>query len=323
MNLTRRQILAAIGAASATTSAPLRAQTGRVRRLLVGFPPGGGMDSAGRIVAARLSEALGEQIIVENRPGAGGTLALAAAAHAAPDGFTLVISAGSPAVSALLAPESDFDPAADLIPVAMVGTFTNLLVVPNGSPFGRVEDLIAAAKARPGKITWASPGIGSQPYLAGALFVRMAGLQITHVPYRGVAAGAMTDLIAGRVDVMFNTSGSLLGPVRAQQVRALAVTSPRPFPLAPELPTIAASGVPGYDGDSWYGIYLPAHTPAGTVSRLTADCIATFARPEVKRQFEPLGVIATGAGPDELAARNAADFTKWKPVIAAAGLSHG
>lgn len=292
----------------------------RIVKLDVGFPPGGGMDSAGRIVASRLSDIWAQQVIVENRPGAGGRIAMDALAHAPPDGYTMLITAGAPAVSGLLFSSLSFDPVKDFTPVSLVGTYPNLLVVPNSSPFTKVEDFIAFAKANPGKISWASPGIGSVPHLAGELFKSMAGIDITHVPYRGVAAGAMTDLIAGRLDAMFNTTGSLLPPVQGHQVRCLAVTSAKRFPIAPEFPTIAESGVPGYEAVSWYALYVPPATPPEIVKKINADSVAMLRDPAVKAKFEPLGIAAAGSSPEQLAAMNTADVAHWAPIIKAANI---
>ena len=278
------------------------------------------MDSAGRIVASRLSDIWAQQVIVENRPGAGGRIAMDALAHAPPDGYTMLITAGAPAVSGLLFASLSFDPVKDFTPVSLVGTYPNLLVVPNSSPFTKVEDFIAFAKANPGKISWASPGIGSVPHLAGELFKSMAGIDITHVPYRGVAAGAMTDLIAGRLDAMFNTTGSLLPPVQGHQVRCLAVTSAKRFPIAPEFPTIAESGVPGYEAVSWYALYVPTATPPEIVKKINADSVAMLSDPAVKAKFEPLGIAAAGSSPEQLAAMNTADVAHWAPIIKAANI---
>jgi tripartite-type tricarboxylate transporter receptor subunit TctC len=299
-----------------------RADTGsdwpsRIVKLEVGFPPGGGMDSAGRIVANRLSELIGQQVIVENRAGAGGRIALDALAHAPPDGYTMLISAGAPAVSGLLFASLSFDPVHDFTPVSLVGTYPNLIVVPNASSFTKLEDFIAFAKANPGKISWASPGVGSVPHLAGELFKQMAGIDITHVPYRGVAAGAMTDLLAGRLDAMVNTTGSLLGPVQGKQVRCLAVTSAKRFPIAPDFPTVAESGVPGYEAVSWYALYVPANTPPDIVKKMNVNCVAMLSEPAIKDKYVTLGISAAGSTPEELAAMNAADVARWGPLIKA------
>ena len=323
MKLPRRNFLhlAAGAAALPAVSRIARAQAWptRVVRLLVGFPPGGGMDSAGRIVASRLSEVWAQQVVIENKPGAGGTIALDAAAHAAPDGYTLLITAGSPVTYGFLF-SLGFDPVADLAPLSVVGRFPNMMVVPNSSPWKSLNEFIAYAKANPGKINWASPGVGTSPHLAGELFKRMAGIEITHVPYRGVAAGAMSDLLAGRIDAMFNTTGSLLQAVRASQVRGLAVTSGERFPTAPEIPTIAESGVPGYNVESFYGLWAPSRAPHEIVKRMNTDIVAMLGEPTVKARFETLGVLASGSTPGELAAKARADTELWAPIIKAANI---
>src|SRR5271155_3270062 len=319
----RRQFLRLTGAVALLPFARrARADTwpSRIVKLEVGFPPGGGMDSAGRIVANRLSDMWGQTVIIENRPGAGGRIAMDALAHSPPDGYTVLITAGAPAVTGLLFASLSFDPVHDYTPVSLVGTYPNLLVVPNSSPFAKVEDFIAFAKANPGKISWASPGIGSVPHLAGELFKSMAAIDITHVPYRGVAAGAMTDLIAGRLDAMFNTTGSLLQPVKSGQVRGLAVTSAKRFPFAPELPTIAVPGVPGYGAGSWYALSRPPGAPPDIVKKMNADAATMLNDPAIKQKFEPLGILAHGSTPEELAAMNAGDVTHWAPIIKAANI---
>jgi tripartite-type tricarboxylate transporter receptor subunit TctC len=301
---------------------PARADTypSRVVKLVVGFPPGGGADLATRIVAQGLSDAWKQQVIVENRPGAGARLALDAVAHAAPDGYTLLLAPGSPQVQALLFSHLTFDPTADFAPVSLVGTFPDIIVVPNSSPFHTLQQFITYAKANPGKISWASPGVGTVPHLAGELFKHMAGIEMTHVPYRGVTEGLMSDLVAGRLDLMFNTTGSLLQPVRSKQVRGLAVTSAQRFAEEPELPTVAESGLPGYDVTSWYGVYAPVKTSPDVVKRINTDMLALLARPEIKQKFKPLGIEARGSAPTELAAKNQADVALWGPIIKAANI---
>src|SRR3984957_9146908 len=329
VKLERRRLLQLGGAAVLSPFAPFataRADTGasdwpsRIVKLEVGFPPGGGMDSAGRIIANRLSEMIGQQVVVENRAGVGGRIALDVLAHAPPDGYTMLITAGAPAVSGLLFASLSFDPVHDFEPVSLVGTYPSLIVVPNSSPFAKLEDLIAYAKANPGKVSWASPGVGSVPYLAGELFKRMTHLEMTHVPYRGMTDGLMTDLMTGRLDLMFNTTGSLLQPVRSKQLRGLAVTTAQRFPDEPDLPTVAESGVPGYDVSSWYGLYAPAKTPPDIIKKINADMITMLSQPAIKEKYAPLGVLAQGSTPQELAAKNAGDVALWEPIIKEANI---
>lgn len=323
MTFVRRRFLQLGGAAGLSVLAPpALADTypSHVVKVLVGFPPGGGADLATRIVVRGLSESWKQQVIVENRPGAGARVALDAAAHAAPDGYTLLLAPGSPQVQRLLFSHLTFDPNTAFAPISLVGTFPDVIVVPNSSPFHTLQEFVGYAKAHPGKLSWASPGIGTVPHLAGELFMHMAGLEVTHVPYRGVTEGLMSDFIAGRLDLMFNTTGSLLQPVRSKQVRGLAVTSARRFADEPELPTVAESGLPGYDVTSWYGVYAPAKTPADIIKKINADMIATLAKPAVKDMFKPLGVEARGSTPEELAAKNQGDAALWGPIIKEANI---
>jgi tripartite-type tricarboxylate transporter receptor subunit TctC len=313
----RRTLQLAAAAGLLPVSQPVLAETypSRVVRLFVGFPPGGGADLASRIVANGLSDIWRQQVIVENRPGAGARIATDSVAHAPGDGYTLLLAPGSPLVQPLLFSTLTFDPAADLAPVSLVGTYPNMIVVPNSSPFQRLEDFIAHAKANPGKISWGSPGIGTVPHLAGELFKHRAGIEITHVPYRGATQGLMSDFLAGRLDLMFNTTGSLLEPVRSKQVRGLAVTSAKRFPDQPDLPTVAEAGVPGYDVSSWYAIYVPAKTPADIVAKINGDMAAMLREPATKDKFKLLGVLPQPSTPQELAAMNVADAALWAPII--------
>jgi tripartite-type tricarboxylate transporter receptor subunit TctC len=292
----------------------------RVVRLFVGFPPGGGADLATRIVANGLSELWRQQVIVENRPGAGARIATDSVAHAAGDGYTMLLAPGSPLVQSLLFSTLTYDPAADLAPVSLVGTYPNIIVVPNSSPFNSLEALIAYAEANPGKMSWGSPGIGSVPHLAGELFKHRAGIDITHVPYRGATQGLMSDFLAGRLDLMLNTTGSLLEPVRSKQVRGLAVTSAKRFPDQPELPTVAEAGVAGFDVSSWYAIYVPAKTPRDVVAKINADMTAVLNDAPIKDRFKLLGVLPRGSAPQELAAMNVADAALWAPIIKEANI---
>jgi tripartite-type tricarboxylate transporter receptor subunit TctC len=323
MKLPRRKFLQLASGAAALAAVPrpagAQAWPSRVVRLLVGFPPGGGADATARIVGNRLSEMWGQPVVIENKGGAGGNIALDAAAHASPDGYTMVLAITAPAIHGFLLGSLSYDPEADLAPVSLIGTYPVILVVSNASAARSVRDYIANAKAQPGKVTFATPGVGTTGHLAGELLKQKAGVDITHVPYRGVAAGGMTDLIAGRVDAMFNTTGSLLAAVKAGQVRGLGVTSAQRFELAPELPTIAET-VPGFECGFWYGLYVPGKTPASIVQRISTDMVAMLNEPAVKAKFEPLGVAVAGSTPGALAAKARADIELWGPIIKAANI---
>jgi tripartite-type tricarboxylate transporter receptor subunit TctC len=204
--------------------------------------------------------------------------------------------------------------------VILIGTYGNLLVVPNSSPVRSLREFIALAKANPGRLTYASPGVGTTPQLAGELLKHKAGIEITHVPYRGTGAGALSDVIAGRVDSMFNTTGSLLQPARAGQVRGLAVTSAERPSSAAEFPTFAESGVPGFDVSGWYAIFVPAKTPPNIIGKMHADTAAVLSEPTIKSRFDNLGVTLMASTPGELAARVRTETEMWGPIIKAANI---
>src|SRR5882757_2867925 len=262
--LTRRS-LAGLCAAAACAPALIgraRAQSwpGRHVRLVVPFPAGGGTDIIARIVANRLSELWGQQMVIENKGGAGSNIGAEAVARSDPDGYTILIGSLPMAVNRFLYPSLSYDPITDFAPVTLLCLYPNLMVVPNSSPAKSVAEFIAHAKANRGKITFASAGTGTSTHLSGVLFKRLTGIEMTHVPYRG-AGPALNDVIPGRVDVMFNTIGGMLQQVRAGQLRGLAVTTAQRFPTAMEFPTVAEAGVPGFEVSSWYALFAPVKTP--------------------------------------------------------------
>src|SRR6186713_2612543 len=324
MRLPRRQFLrfgaAAVAAPALPRLASAQAWPSRVVRLIVGFPPGGGADSAARIAAGRLSEIWGQQVVVENKGGAGGNIAHDTAAHAAPDGYTMLFSPSSLPIMPMLYASMNYDPMADLIPISLLGKYPNLIVVSKDSPVNSLQQFIGNAKANPGKVTFATPGIGTTPHLTAELFKKAAALDLTHVPYRGVAAGAMNDLITNRIDCMFNTTGSLLQAVRSGQVRGLAQSTPERSPLAPELPTFAESGVPGFDVSSWYGLFAPARTPREIVAKMHDSVATMLQEPAIKSRYEVLGVEAASATPDQLTAIMRAEVELWGPIVKAANI---
>ncbi|MBV9955416.1 MAG: tripartite tricarboxylate transporter substrate binding protein [Pseudolabrys sp.] len=311
---------AALAAPALIGKASAQAWPNRVVRLVVGFPPGGGADAATRIAADKLTALWGQQVVVENRPGAGGHIANDAVAHAAPDGYTMLMSPSSLVVMPQLFPGANYDPMKDLAPISFLGTYPNLVVVPQNSPFKTLQDYLAKAKAEPGKVTFATPGIGSAPHLAAELFKKMANVDITHVPYRGVAAGAMSDLLSNRIDSMFNTTGSLLASVRAGQTRALAASTPKRFPLSPDIPTFAESGVPGFDVTSWYALFAPAKTPPEIIKKMHDDSVKVLADASVKERYEKLGVEAASSTPQELSKIMRDEVALWTPIIKVANI---
>jgi tripartite-type tricarboxylate transporter receptor subunit TctC len=285
----------------------------------VPFTPGGGIDAIGRIIGARLSETWGQQVVVENKPGAGGNIASELVAHSAPDGYTVYITAAGLAVNRYLFASINYDPVADFAPVTLICFFPNLLVVPNSSPFRSVADVVAAARTNPGKVTFASPGHGSSPHMSGELFKYMAKVDLTHVPYRG-ASPAYTDLIAGRVDCMFSVMASGLPLVQSGQLRALGVTTAARVAAAPRIPTIAEAGIPGYDTSSWFAFFVPARTPEVIIRKLHADTVAVLGEPQIRAKLDQLGVVVAGSTPEELGAHLKAEMAKWAPVIRAANI---
>ena len=320
----RRAIgLAALALAPSLLPRAAHAQTpgwpARFVRLIVPFPPGGGTDAIARVLTSRLSEVWGQQVVIENKGGAGSNIGAETVARSEPDGYTLLIASLPFAVNRFIYPPLGYDALTDFAPVTMICHFPNLLVVPNSSPAKSVMEFIAHAKANRGKITFASSGIGTSPHLSGELFKRMAGIEMTHVPYRGVAL-ALNDVIPGRVDVMFNTVGGVLQQVRAGQLRGLAVSTAERFPTAMEFPTVAESGVPGFNVSSWYAFFVPVKTPAPIIKKIHADTIAVLAEPAVKARLEQLGVAIVGSTPEELAAKFRAEIEQWGPVIKAAGI---
>lgn len=320
MKLPRRKALqlAAGAALLSMRCAQAQAFPSRPVRFVVGFPAGGGADAATRIVAARLSELWGQQVVVENKGGAGGNLAYEMVSHASPDGYTMLMGTNAVPLSQFFFSGLTFDPMSDLLGVSLIGTYPSLLVVPADAPTRTLADFIARAKRE--RVTFATPGIGTSPHLAAELLKHMAKIELTHIPYRGVAAGAMNDLLAGRLDAMFNTTGSLLQSVRVGQVRALAITSAKRSPNAPEIATFAEAGVPGYEVESWYAVFVPARTPAEIVQKMQADVARTLDDPAVKARFEPLGVAVASSTPAQLAARMKAEAELWGPIIKAANI---
>lgn len=324
-NIDRRKTIGLAAASALATGFPAvvhgQAQTwpSRFVRLVVPFTSGGGIDTIGRIVGARLSEIWGQQVVVENKPGAGGNIASEFVARSDPDGLTMYITAGGLAVNKFLFEKISYDPIADFAPVTLICLYPNLMVVPNTSPFRGVGELTAFAKANPGKLTFGTPGHGSSPHMAGELFKYLAGIDLTHVPYRGAAA-ALTDVIAGRTDMSFAVMASGLPLAQQGQIRALAVTTASRAPMAPNIPTLAESGVAGYDMSSWFAFVVPAKTPAAIVQKIRADTAAVLKEPAIKERLDKLGVVIVGSTEAELAAHLKAEMDRWEPVIKRANI---
>jgi tripartite-type tricarboxylate transporter receptor subunit TctC len=288
-------------------------------RFVVPYPAGGPLDTVARLLGQKVSESTRQPVIVDNKPGAGGNIGADAVAKSAPDGYTILMGAvATHAINPTLYASIPYDPVKDFIAVTQVASTPNVLVVNPSVPAANVREFIAYAKAHPGKLNFGSGSTGSAGHLAGELFKAMAGVEMTHVPYKG-AAPAMNDLIGGQIQLMFDNLASSLGQVRAGRIRALAVTTAQRTSLAPELPTIAESGLPGFDISTWFGIFVPAGTPREAVERLHAEFTRALAAPDVRGKMLALGAEPVGSRPDEFAAYIRAEADKYARVIKASG----
>jgi len=303
-------------------SASAQAWPNRPVRLIVPYPAGGGADAIARIVSVRLAEMWGQQVVVESRPGAGGNIASEMVARSAPDGYTLYLAGEFQSTNIYLYSRLGYDPVADFAPVSLVVQYPIAVVVPNASPAKSVQEFIAHAKANPGKLTMATPGHGTGPHLAGEMFKRVAGIELTHVPYRG-AAPALQDVVPGRVDSFFNNIAGVAPLMREGQLRVLAITSAKRTPAEPQLPTVAESGLPGFDVAGWYAFFVPAKTPPEIVRRMHTDTAKALNEPAVRGRLEQLGLFVVGSAPEELGAYLKSELAKWGPVIKEAGLKVG
>jgi tripartite-type tricarboxylate transporter receptor subunit TctC len=272
-----------------------------------------------RVIGARLSELWGQQVVVETRGGAGGNLGAQMVAQADPDGYTLLLSSVGQAVNRFMYASLGYDPIADFEPVTLVCLQPNIMVVPNTSPAKSVAEFIAHAKANPDRITYGSGGIGTSVHLCGELFKRITGIEMRHVPYRG-AGPALQDVIAGRLDVIFDNITGSLQQVKAGNARGLAVTTLKRANAAPDVPTLAEAGVPGFDVSAWFAFYTPARTPAEIVGKLNTDIVAALGHPPVKERLAQLGADVVGSTPQALAQHIKAEMDKWGPVIRDAGI---
>ena len=308
--------------AGVLSAAPAQAQgtwPDKPLKLVVPYPAGGNADNTARLLATQLGHRLGQQVVVDNRPGGSGTIGAAAVAKAPADGYTLLLDATAFTVNPSLFPKLPFDAAKDFAPISLVLQVPLLMVVPANSPFQSVADVAKAARARPGHLTYASAGNGGAQHLAGELFKQGQKVAITHIPYRG-GAPALTDLIGGQVDVMFSAT-TASGPfVKSGKLRALAISSPRRVEGWESVPTAAESGVPGFQVSEWNGLFAPAGTPRPVLERLEAETRAIVASPEMKKRFAELGVQGVGSSAQEFSSFLKAETTKWAEVIRTSGI---
>jgi tripartite-type tricarboxylate transporter receptor subunit TctC len=302
-------------AAGAPLAAGAQAWPAKPVRMLVPFPPGGGVDFAARIVGKHLSDRLGQQVVVENRPGANGIIALEALKGAAPDGYTIAAASNGPLViNPAMYLRLPYDPLRDFVAVGSLVSFPLLLVVHPSVPANSVNEIIALARARPGALTFSSPGVGNGSHLAVELFAAMANVQLVHVPYKGTAPAA-TALLAGEVALTFSSIPTVLPHVRAGKLRALGVGNAARVPSLPEFPTIAESGVPGYEAFSWAGVIAPTGTPRDVVVRLNREIVQVLRQKDVADQLANEGTIPTPDTPEEFAAYIKTELGKWGAIV--------
>jgi tripartite-type tricarboxylate transporter receptor subunit TctC len=286
---------------------------------IVPYPAGGPLDTVARLLGQKVSESVRQPVIVENKPGAGGNIGADQVAKSAPDGYTILMGAvATHAINPTLYANIPYDPVKDFAPVTQVASTPNVLVVNPSLPVSNVKEFIAYAKAHPGALNFGSGSTGSAGHLAGELFKAMAGVQMVHVPYKG-AGPAMQDLIGGQIQLMFDNLASSLGQIRAGKVKALAVTTARRSALAPDLPTIAESGLPGFDISTWFGVFAPGGTPPEVVQRLHDEFVKALSDPGVRESMLRLGAEPVGNTPGEFAAYIQSEARKYAGVIKASG----
>lgn len=288
-------------------------------KLVVPYPAGGAADNTARIMAQHLGERLKQQIIVDNRPGASGTIGAAYVAKAPADGYTLLLDATSYAVNPSLFPKLSYDPAKDLAPVSLIMQVPLLMLVPANSPYISVASFVKAAKEKPGKITFASAGTGGAQHLAAELFAQSEKISMTHIPYKG-GAPALTDLIGGQVDLMFSATTASGTFVKSGKLKPLAITSSKRLDGFPQVPTVAESGVKGFEVTEWNGLFAPADTPKPILARLEEETRIVVASPAVASRFAELGVQGVGSSSKDFAAFVKSETAKWSSVIKAGSI---
>jgi tripartite-type tricarboxylate transporter receptor subunit TctC len=319
MNGWMKGLVAAATCAAASATFAQDVYPSKPVHLLVPFPPGGAVDVVARSLGDEFAKRLGQSIIIENRPGAGGTLAAMATAKSAPDGYTLVVVASGHAIVPFLFPRLQYDVFNDFTPISLLGNSPNLLLVKADSPMKTLADLIALARQKPGQLSYGHAGNGTSPHLAGELLKVTAKIDITAVPYKG-GAPALNDLMGGHIPIAFNNLPEAIGQIQAGTVRALAVTTIKRTPMLPDVPTVAESGLTEYDTGVWWGVLAPAGLPVDIQARLSRDCAEAMKSPAVTERFRTLGATPIGGSAAEFAKLIRADYDKWGPVIKAAGI---
>ncbi|MCM2328363.1 MAG: tripartite tricarboxylate transporter substrate binding protein [Lysobacter sp.] len=320
----RRFLAAALAAIALAPLAPAFAQDAsyptRAIKILVPYPPGGFNDTLARTIGAKLQAAWGQPVVVENRPGGNTLIGTEAAARSPADGYTIFVTPFAFAVNQSIFKKLPYDPVKDFAPITLAATTPNILVVNPSLGVNSVKELIARAKEKPGALNYASTGTGSSNHLSMELFKQMAGVDITHVPYKG-SAPAVTDLIGGQVGLMFDNVPNIINQVKAGRLKALAVTTKEKSPHVPDLPTVSEAGVPGYEVTVWFGFAAPAGTPRPILDKLNAEIVKSLRMPDVREKFSAQGVDVVGSSPEQFAAYLRQQMDLWAKVVKAAGVT--
>ena len=313
------RFIAGLALVACAISATAQSWPSKPIRYVVPFPPGGATDIIARAVAVELSKSLGQQVVVDNRAGAGGNIGADIVAKAAPDGYTMLMgTVGTHGINVSLYSKLPYDAVRDFAPVTLVAGVPNVLEVHPSVPATTVKELIAYARANPGKLNFASSGNGTSIHLSGELFKNMTGVDMVHVPYKG-SAPALADLLAGQVNVMFDNLPPSLPHIKVGKLRALAVTTTKRSAALPEVPTMEEAGVPGYDASSWFGVLVPAGTPREIITRLHDEIVKALNLPEVKASLQGQGANPVGNTPEQFAAHIRAEIAKWSKVVKDSG----
>jgi tripartite-type tricarboxylate transporter receptor subunit TctC len=306
-------------ALAAPLAASAQAYPSKPIRYIVPFPPGGATDTLARAIAQKLTESMGQPVVIDNRPGAGGNIGIEAAVRSPADGYTIVtVATATVAINPTLYRNLSFDASRDLAPVAFIAYVPNILVVNPSVPASSLAELIAYLKANPGKVNYASPGSGNSSHLAGEMFRQRAGVEITHVPYKGDAP-AFTDLVGGQVQMMFAIMVTAVPHVKSGRLKPIALAGLQRAPSLPDVPTLSEAGLPGFDAGAWFGVMAPAGTPKDVVGRLNAEINKALQSQEVRDRLTPLGAAPTTMAPDQFSALIAKEREKWGKLVRDSG----
>jgi len=308
--------------ASATVASPAWAEfPEKPIRLILPYPPGGPTDLLARVVAAEMSNTLGQQVVVDNRPGASGMIGAEQVARAAPDGYTFLANASLHVINPSIYPDMRYDAIKDFAPITQLAAVPLVLVVPPSSPIKKAQDIVAENKKNPGKLSFGSAGTASSQQLAGESFKIAAGIDMLHVPYRG-SAPALADLVGGQINLMFDSMPSAMPFISSGQLRAVAVTTSQRAAALPDVPTVAESGYPGFDISTWYGFWAPAGTPEPIVAKLAEHAAMALKTPQVRERYAAMGAEPVGSTPAEFAAYNVSEGKKWAEIVRKAGAAN-